>query len=376
MSRFGFTLGAHTLGQLTALCHRLGISDARTACSMLGGILGPARDRVLSEPPAWPSDVSDDHTPVEFSVALDHDRPPSLRLLAETAAAEPSRLGNRLAALDLLDSWSARHRLRLGLFDRIRDVFLPDDTAGGRFAVWLSLVLRPTGPPAVKVYLDPTACGVGAAGELVAEGLRRLGLGGAWSTLRRHATRSGLFDAADWPIFFALDLHDDPDTTRVKVYVAHESATSADAARAAAGARIDSREVDAFCALAGEGTSLFDARPLISGYTFVPGNLDHPSGYSLYLPIRSYVDDDEQAWHRVQQITDRYGLDRAPIHDALDALTDRRLDAGVGLIAHVSLRLGDGEPGITIYLSSEAYAIASPRQHIATTTSRGSSTCR
>lgn len=195
--------------------------------------------------------------------------------------------------------------------------------------------------------------------------------------MRTLAARDGqLAGGPDWPIFFAVDLHDGLDA-RVKLYVAHEHASVDTAARAGRAAGVDRTEIDAFCDLAGGRTGPYTGRPLISAYTFLPTRPDRPAGYSLYFPIRSYVDDDKQAWRRVRAITTRYRHDPTPVNAAIAAVTDRHLHDGVGLIAHVSLRLGHGEPGITVYLSSEAYQISPPRRptHIpdATPTAAGGS---
>lgn len=366
MSSSGLSLSDHLSRQLLRLCRLCGVADTGSALSMLTNLLGPAGPRPLSEPPLWPSDVSDDHSPVEFSLALDQGRRPTLRLLAETLAAEPGPLSNRQAALGLLDWWATRYRPHLGRFDQVRDLFVPGTAGAGRFSLWYSLVFGPSGPPAIKVYFNPTVGGVDGAGERVAEALHRLGYGAVVPALLHYGTRAGRLDAVDWPIFFALDLHDGPDA-RVKVYLAHEHATAATAARAARVAGIDGTQIETFCRLAG-GIDRFHLRPLISAVTF-RGVAAAPRGYSLYLPIRAYVDDDQQAWDRVQKVAARYGHDPAPIGAAIAALTDRDLDAGVGLIAHVALRLAHGDAaGITTYLSSEAYAVTAARRQTAPTT--------
>jgi hypothetical protein len=62
----------------------------------------------------------------------------------------------------------------------------------------------------------------------------------------------------------------------------------------------------------------------------------------------------------VLELMSRYDLDAALLDRAIDAVTRRPLEQGVGLIAHVALRLGQPRPGLTVYLSSEAYGVASP----------------
>jgi len=69
-------------------------------------------------------------------------------------------------------------------------------------------------------------------------------------------------------------------------------------------------------------------------------------------------------------LLDRYGFDGAVFERAITALTQRLLLDGVGLIAHVSLRLGPPRPGVTVYLSSEAYRVNPPRSRQITTAVR------
>jgi hypothetical protein len=77
--------------------------------------------------------------------------------------------------------------------------------------------------------------------------------------------------------------------------------------------------------------------------------------------VRDYVQDDLEACERVLAIMARCGFDPAPFVMALASLVQRPLGDGVGLIAHVSLRLGRPKPGVSVYLSSEAYDVTPSR---------------
>lgn len=108
-----------------------------------------------------------------------------------------------------------------------------------------------------------------------------------------HALRRGELDNFT---FFALDLDDDP-LSRVKVYVSHDAAEAEDAVRAAALVPgTDPMLIREFLAVLGGGKGPFEGRPLVSSYSFVEGMGGTPGNYSIYLPIRSYVPDDEVAW--------------------------------------------------------------------------------
>ena len=344
----------HIAGQLRDLCTAIGLGPAAPLAG-LHALLGPAGERRLGDPPLWPTDVSDDHTPVEFSVACEANRPPTLRMLGERMSALPGRSANLRAALDLVDTLSGRFGLALAHFDRVRQVFLNRDPLTD-FALWFSMVYRPDSPAEVKVYVNPDTHGPARAPQLVADALGRLGLTGAYATTLRYAVRPNRLGEQDRFAFFALDLHDRPHS-RVKLYLSHADSTADDLVRAASAVPgVDSGLVRDFLGVAGCPGPL-TGRPAVSGYTFVRGDTNRPSTYSLYLPIRDYVEDDEQARDRVLAVLDRFGLDATVIDRAINAVARRPLADGPGLVAHVSLRLAAHQaPGVTVYLSSEAYS--------------------
>ena len=352
------SLTEHVTAQWSRLCEIAGVGQLAATIPALTELLGPSGFRPRTGPPLWPSYVADDHTPVEFSLAFDEHGAHTMRLLAETVAAEqPGNRANQRAALRFLDQLAKRFPLALNKFRAIADLFLPDDPQG-QFALWYSFVVRKGHEPRFKLYLNPLVRGPERAPELVADGLRRLGLAGAYQVILDHAVRR----EAETFIYFALDLHDAAHA-RVKVYLAHDAAdarVAADAARAVPG--LDPAPIERFCAALGGG-GRFTARPLASSYTFVEGDTDRPSTYTLYLPIRDYVRDDQQARDRLAGYLPQLGLDPAMLDRALAALTDRPLGDGVGLIPHVSLRLAAGQkPELTVYLSSEAFGVQPGRE--------------
>jgi tryptophan dimethylallyltransferase len=353
------TVFDHLAGQLARLSSTVGLGDTGAAAlDILPDLLGAAAEQQLGTGPIWPSDVADDHSPVEFSLAMDTGRAPALRLLGETISERPDVVQNAHQLRHFLQAAADRFDLSLDRFNRVADLFLPGNY-DATFLLWYSLVLRPGRRPDFKVYFNPAAQGPENAREIVAEALARVGLGPAYDHLARHTLCRGDHDQ---PVFFALDLHDQPHS-RVKVYVAHEDASAADAVRCADpinGVEAD-RLID-FCSVAGR-TDRFSSRPLISSYTYVSPDTDRPSVYSLYLPIRDYVSDDEAARERTATVLTHNGFQPDLLDRAIRCLTDRPLAEGSGLIAHVSLRLGAAmRPGVTVYLSSEAHAVSRPRQ--------------
>jgi DMATS type aromatic prenyltransferase len=343
------TLGVYTSAQLRNL---LGLVADHRRVDLLKDLLGPASyGRPISESPLWPSDVSDDATPVEFSVAFDDDGTHHVRVLGENVAANPDAVANQHAAQRLLDTLADRFGLDLGRFDAVRDLFLPARPQGN-FSLWYSLIFTPGSPPLFKVYFNPEVRGRDQAPRLVAEALERLGLEGAYGVASEYALRRGDRDRLT---FLALDL-DSSARARVKVYISHHAAGAGDAQRAAAAVSgINLDQIRQFCDLAGGGTRNFTGRPLVSSYAFSGNDTTFPSNYSLYLPIRDYVPDDAAARHRTLSLLEQRGLDPALLDRAIAAVSDRPLHASAGLIAHVALRLGPARSGTTVYLSSEAY---------------------
>lgn len=354
------SLYQHTAAQFANLCAVAGFEEAdHVHPDLLRKLLGPAGHRPVADPPLWPSDVADDCTPVEFSIAFDEGGGSAVRILGETIAESPGLAANAAAARSFLDVLSTRFNLSLDRFAAVEDLFLPENPLG-LFTLWYSLIFRPgSSTPTVKVYFNPAVRGEREANGLAAEALRRLGMEDAYSAVAEHALRRKEHDRF---AFFALDL-DNRTSSRVKVYIAHGAAESHDVEHAATLVdKADPLRVREFCALLGGETTRFTGRPLISAYSFIESDRGRPGNYGLYLPIRDYVRDDAEAFARLTEVMRLQHLDPADAHSAIRAVSKRPLADGVGLLAHVSLRLGSFGSGTTVYLSSEAYEVTPPRR--------------
>ncbi|MFF9774286.1 tryptophan dimethylallyltransferase family protein [Streptomyces sp. NPDC013978] len=357
-------LGHFTAGQLGRLCDVAGIGAwQRTAHQrVLTELLGPAAALPVDGPPPSPSFVSDDHTPVEFSLTFPAGAAPVLRVLVDPGFAARSLPDNARTAWAAVGRLAAQWGFGLGELTRLSDLFLPPEPHGP-LTLWCALELRPTGPTGVKLYLNPGARGAERAMETVTEAMTRLGHARAFEPVRREvAARS---PEGHGFMFFALDVGPWAEP-RVKVYVVHPGATAADAAdaaRAVPGA-CPERVAD-LCRLVG-GDGPFDRLPLVSCYSFTGADTHHPTGHGLHVPVRAYVRDDAEARDRAVRLLRRYGVPGEPVDHALAALTVRPLTAGVGLISYLSLvQAGRQAPRITTYFSSEAYRVLPPRQDTA-----------
>src|SRR5256885_6219335 len=265
----GLSVLEHLSGQLVRLCRVVRI-DPGVPLDLLRDLLGSVGSRPLSEPPAWPSNVADDHTPVEFSIAYSDGGPPALRILGEALGTPPGALTNLSAAHRFIDVQARRFGLSTSRFDAVRDLFATEYPQGD-FALWYSLVFRSGRQPEFKVYVNPELKGVERAPDLVAEALRRLGLGTSYRTMLDHRVRPGELGRGDRLTFFALDLHDGPQA-RVKLHLTHNSAEVGDVVRAAGVVDgVDTTELAELCAAAGGCVGTFARRPVGGSYTLIEG---------------------------------------------------------------------------------------------------------
>ncbi|MCB5168364.1 prenyltransferase [Streptomyces bambusae] len=354
------TLGGHAARQLLRLCETtgLGAPDSVAYAQTLLTALGPAAERSLALPPAYPSLLSDDHTPVEFSLSCTPDADPTLRVLLEPGYGAGGTAANGRAGLAAVRGMARRWGFDTARLDELEDLFFPPSPQGP-LALWCALELVPGGIPKVKVYLNPAASGRERSTTTVREALRRLGHDRAYASLPR----------GDRPLFFALDLGD-WDEPRVKVYLAHHELTGAEAAGLSRVPGGPARaEVEGFfAAAAGSGADggpgggpRLRRRPVQSCHAFTETAAGRPSGFTLYVPVRDYARHDGEALDRALAVLERQGIDPGPLLRSLAAVTSRRLQDGVGLIAYLGLAHQEGRsPRVTAYLSSEAYAVRPP----------------
>ncbi|MFJ4481341.1 tryptophan dimethylallyltransferase family protein [Streptomyces longwoodensis] len=356
------SLGGHTARQLLRLCEVAGLdgSDAAAYARVLLEALGPAAERPLDLPPPHLSFLSDDHTPVEFSLSFVPDAAPTLRVLLEPGCGAGTLARNGRTGLRFLRETARRWAFPTDRLDELEDLFFPA-APEGPLALWCALELRPGGVPRVKAYLNPAARGADRAADTVREALVRLGHGRAFAALPE----------GDRHLFVALDLGD-WDAPRVKVYLAHQdlSATEAGALCRTAGGP-PAEETETFFRIAsglgpGDDTDTGPGRrptrrPVQSCHAFTETATGRPSGFTLHVPVRDYAAHDGEALARASALLHRHGIDDGVLHEATRALTARRPEDGVGLVAYLSAAHQDGHPPrVTTYLSCEAYHVRPP----------------
>ncbi|MEU7467673.1 tryptophan dimethylallyltransferase family protein [Streptomyces sp. NPDC044984] len=359
----GMTLGELVGGQLRGVCRAAGFTDPDGVGEVplldLLDLLGPAARRPLDAGPPSPSFVCDDHSPVEFSLAFTAGSETAVRVLAEPGCTAATIGENGRLGLRALEALASRRAFSTEPVRRVEDLFFPA-AAHGPFALWCAMDLRRDRPTGIKVYVNPQAHGRERAAEVAKEALGRFGFGRAWRALRERAVPRG--PEKDEILFFALDLgrwH----TPRVKVYVAHHDVTATDVhavSRLLPGGRAG--RVDEFCRVAGGDPGRFAHRPLVSCLSYTERDGEHPSGYTVHVPVRDYARDDGVARRRAAAVLRLHGMDATVIDRAWDAMTSRHPSDGVGLIAYLSLVRSTWQPPrVNVYFSPEAYGVRPPR---------------
>ncbi|MFH0177530.1 tryptophan dimethylallyltransferase family protein [Streptomyces cacaoi] len=371
------TLGGHAARQLLRLGEIAGLSgaDSKVYARTLVEALGPVAQRPLDLPPPSHSFLSDDHTPVEFSLSCEPGAAPVLRVLLEPGAGAGNLAEEGRTGLRVLREMGRRWGFATDRLDELADLFFPSSPEGP-LALWCALELRPGGVPKVKAYLNPAASGERRAAKTVRKALKRLGYREAFDALPE----------GDRHLFFALDLGDWAEP-RVKVYLAHHDLSAAEACtlsrmdggpgraeieeffRIAAG---PDNDVDAVGLGGGAGAGAGEGaggggeprlvrRPVQTCHAFTDTGNALPSGFTLYIPVRDYARHDGEALDRATALLGHYGIDPAPVLRASAAVTSRRPEDGVGLVAYLGLAHQQGrQPRVMTYLSSEAYEVRPP----------------
>ncbi|KAJ6184588.1 hypothetical protein N7519_005889 [Penicillium mononematosum] len=307
---------------------------------------------------AWVSDVSNDHSPFEYSLALSqHTGASELRFLIE---AQPEE--NSLAALQertsrLTDDIAKEYgptKVSLDRLNLVRDLFFPSD-AEGRLASWHSFATSNT-LEKWKIYLNPLASGRKNAFKVTREALERLGLAGSWKLLESIMTGD------DYPIYFSLGLSPNPEDAEVKVYVAHRGASATQIAQKHVKMDPNSsvHAIELFYSImAGGSLGPYRGKPGLSCFHFKNKDPSRPAARTVLYPMDSYTANDAEARERIEMYMDAISapqLYRERYKNAIIAVQRRPLEAGRGIHSWVSMKEKlDGTRSNTFYLSAELY---------------------
>lgn len=345
-------------GRFRNLCAGAGFGrEAETSVELLRSLLACCGDLPVScAPTDWVSEISDDNTPIEFSVAL-ADGQAEVRALFEPQGAEPTLASFREAGLALNARLEREFGADLTRFRQVQDLFLPESMQGP-FAVWSSVVFRRGKKPGFKAYFNPNASGAENAPYLVEEALHRLGLGQTWPSLSRHILARGT--QLDELKYFALDLSSE-EHARVKIYVRHHAASPDDLEFAAQPAQsYTPNEARDFARAMRGGRDRLHARAAFTCSSFVGDADPRPTATTVYVPVCAYARDDEKVRLRIRQYLLQQGGDPRAYDAVLASYANRRLDLGVGMQSWAALRRYGEEVRLTVYLATEANRVFEP----------------
>ena len=256
------------------------------ALKFSGGAWG--RDPVPQElgPSAWISDVSNDHSPLEYSLALSQRTGEAeLRFLIEAQPEENNLASLQESTLALNDDIAEEYRSTTSMerFDMIKDLFFPHD-AQGALAAWHSFATSKT-LEKWKLYLNPLAQGKENAASITSQALIRLGLEQSWLLLK------SIMSPEDQIIYFALGLGNTPEDAEVKVYVSHpgSSATQIALKHAQMDPNASVKDIEEFYRCMGAGSlGPYPGKPALSCFAFKNKDPTRPARTILYpwTPMR------------------------------------------------------------------------------------------
>ena len=347
--------------KLTALCESVGLNHKTDQITNIFRSIATAWGHKVVGDTTWQSDVSDDGTPFEFSIALDPDNV-ELRVLVEAQGSEASLQSNWQAGLELNQYLAASHGVNLDRFEQISDLYAPTNSTA-KFSIWHAVCFYPDKEPAFKLYLNPQSQSKSRSAAVVEESLVRLGFTHAWPTLAQTSAQRG--PDKDEFVYLSLDLAAHAQA-RVKVYLRHHDATPGELESALSAARnYVSGDAIEFCqAMAPDQTS-FSAKSAITCFSFIAGDDSTPSTGTLYLPISNYATDDRVVCDRLDLYFIQHGLPVSRYQSAIQSFAVRSLASGIGMHSYISSRREQHQRRISIYLNPEANAVRAPMMSLA-----------
>lgn len=339
------------LAKLVGLCQALRQGPEQTSRAVdVFETLTQHWAQASAEPkPAWPSDITDDGTPFEFSVSF-HEGGADLRMLVEPQTQPTSLSSNWTAGLEINELLRERYGANNRHFDQVADLFAPGPGSNAQFSIWHAAVLRPDGTRLFKVYLNPRIRGASAARELVNEALARLG--------RRDVAERlapALADDGSEPRYFSLDL-EEARTSRVKVYVGRNDNVEAIDRLATCASDLAPGEAAAWVERLSRRRDRFTARPILTCFAF--DSESAAATATVHVPVRCYVKNDAESADAVCSFLSP--LQAASFRRVLSALSPCSLEHNTGLVTYASLRRSSKGPRVTVYLAPQVYSFGDP----------------
>jgi len=312
----------------------------------------PWGERFIGDASSWVSDVGEDNTPFEFSIAFDEGNP-ELRILTEVQGLSPNLQSNWEAGIRL-NRWLADNfNVSLERFQKIAELYFPNNPET-KFSIWHAVCFKPDQEPSFKLYLNPQAQGKSLAPAIIEKSLMRLGLSSAWTLLAEITTRRG---SKDEFAYFSLDLTGE-EKARVKIYLRHYDATTEDVEKAFSIApNYIEGNVTEFCQDLADFEDSFAKKPVSCCFSLIEEEKNTFSNVTFHLPISNYVANDGVIKNRICDYFIKHNLPIVPYESTIQAIAQRSLDSGVGIHSYTSLRRDKQQNRVTIYFSLEAHQV-------------------
>jgi DMATS type aromatic prenyltransferase len=343
------TLGDMGVSALLRLCKATGRIELIDQAARVFDVMSRSWAGRSIGVPAWPSDLTDDATPFEFSLGFEQGRP-DVRMLVEAQGALPTAHEQWKAGLALSHELASQFGASCDELSRLADLFTPASDSALHFGLWHGVTFRPAQQlPDFKAYLNPLVDGRTRAFQVVREALLRLELEESAAFMAEVERTCG---GRAWPVYFCLDM-ERSEGSRAKVYVAHYDGTTQDAAGVLSRCtNLQPGDVEHWCrSIVGSETAFLE-RPLLSCFSFTRRD-PRPCG-TLHIPARCYVENDQVLFERVLGLLD--DVTGEVYKSAVRALSTRPLERGRGFQTYVSLRRVKGLPRVTVYLAPEIYS--------------------
>ncbi|MDI3288663.1 iron-containing redox enzyme family protein [Polyangium sp. 15x6] len=340
---------AHGSAELRSLARALG--QHAQIDSLLGtfrAMIEPWGYRRVGDLRGWRSNVADDGTPYELSVAFSEEEQPEIRVLVEAQGESPGLDALWRAGKDLSRRLQHDFNASLSKLHEVEDLFEP--RGAGRLAVWHAAAFQPEQAPEFKIYLDAQAQGTARAQSVVEEALWRLGYRHAWRRMLEGPLRRGF--ALDELKYFALDLSPHGEA-RAKVYVSHHGVSLAELSASLLPDACDVDSMVDFCRHMTGGEGPYTGRPIFTCTAFRDIHMSAPLSQTLYVPIVDYTSSDHMVRQRVSGYMDLHGLPVRSYQAALPAKAEGKTNRKH---SYVGLRHDGGKRRLTVYVSPQAHA--------------------
>lgn len=302
----------------------------------------------IQEQPLWLSGIADDHTPFEFSVAID-DETPELRILCECQREGFNLWSNWRAGMKFNYWLMENYGASLARLNQVSDLFLPEDESV-HFAMWHGACFLPNKKSEFKIYLNPQAQGKEQANDLIKEAMKRLGLQESWDAMASVIQEQN--PGKNEIIYFSLDLSEKPEA-RVKIYWLHHDITTAELEKIHSIARnYVAGDVTDFCqAIAGNKRG-----KVCSCFSFIEGNASTANTVTTHIPLTSYAANDQVMRDRIHKYLIDQNLSASVYESVLEAVASRPLGEGSGINSYISFRRDKRQkPRVTIYFALESH---------------------